>query len=103
MVINMNEAQVRTVEQVREVLSGIQGLEFRPSGDDARRYGWIGAVLKRVGYRQLERAERGVVRAYLKHFSGYSRAQLTLATFGITASMPQTPSRQSTPCSKLLR
>ncbi len=73
----MNEAQVRTVEQMREVLSGVQALEFRPSGEDAQRYGWIGAVLKRVSYRQLERAERGVVRAYLQHFSGYSRAQLT--------------------------
>ena len=73
----MNEAQVRTVEQMREVLSGVQALEFRPAGEDAERYGWIGAVLKRVSYRQLKRAERGVVRAYLEHFSGYSRAQLT--------------------------
>ncbi len=77
MVINMNEAQVRTVEQMREVLSGVQALEFRAAGEDAERYGWIGAVLKRVSYRQLKRAERGVVRAYLEHFSGYSRAQLT--------------------------
>lgn len=77
MVINMNEAQVRTVEQMREVLSGVQALQFCPSGEDAQRYAWIGAVLKRVSYRQLKRAERGVVRAYLQHLSGYSRAQLT--------------------------
>ena len=29
MVIDMNEAQVRTVEQVRQVLEGTQALEFR--------------------------------------------------------------------------
>ena len=73
----MNEAQVRTVEQMREVLSGTQALEFTPSGDDAGRYGWIAAVLRRIGYRQLPRAARGVALAYLQRLSGYSRAQVT--------------------------
>lgn len=77
MVINMNEAQVRTVEQMREVLCGTQALQFQPSGEDAARYAWIAAVLRRVGYRQLKRAERGIVLAYLQHLSGYSRAQVT--------------------------
>ncbi|MGH8378020.1 MAG: DDE-type integrase/transposase/recombinase [Gammaproteobacteria bacterium] len=73
----MNEAQVRTVEQMREVLSGTQALQFTPSGDDTGRYGWIEAVLRRIGYRQLPRASRGVVLAYLQRLSGYSRAQVT--------------------------
>jgi hypothetical protein len=30
MVIDMNEAQVRSLEQVRQVLEGTQSLEFRP-------------------------------------------------------------------------
>ena len=77
MVINMNEAQVRTAEQMREVLSGTQAPQFTASGDDAGRYGWIGAVLRRIGYRQLPRASRGVVLAYLQRLSGYSRAQVT--------------------------
>ena len=53
MVIDMNEAQVRTVEQVRQVLAGTQALEFRGAEDDEGRYGWIAAVLKRFEYRQL--------------------------------------------------
>lgn len=73
----MNEAQVRTVEQMREVLSGTQALKFTPSGDDTRRYGWIEAVLRRIGYRQLPRGSRGVVLAYLQRLSGYRRAQVT--------------------------
>lgn len=72
MVIDMNEAQVRTVEQVRQVLEGTQELQFRAAQDDEGRYGWIEAVLRRLGYRQLGRADKGAVLAYLQRLSGYS-------------------------------
>jgi transposase InsO family protein len=77
MVIDMNEAQVRTLEQVRQVLDGTQALEFRRAEDDEGRYGWIESVLRRLDYRQLPRPERGPVLAYLQRLSGYSRAQIT--------------------------
>ena len=77
MVIDMNEAQVRTLEQVRQVLEGTQALEFRRGEDDEGRYGWIDAVLRRFDYRQLPRGDRAPVLAYLQRLSGYSRAQLT--------------------------
>jgi hypothetical protein len=77
MVIDMNEAQVRTLEQVRQVVAGTQALEFRSAQDDESRYTWIAQVLRRFGYRQLGRADRGAVLAYLQHLSGYSRAQVT--------------------------
>ena len=73
----MNEAQVRTLEQVRQVLNGTQALEFRRAQDDEGRYAWIESVLRRFDYRQLPRSERGAVLAYLQHLSGYSRAQVT--------------------------
>ena len=73
----MNEAQVRTLEQVRQVLEGTQSLEFRRAEDDEGRYGWIESVLRRLEYRQLKRCDRGVVLAYLQRLSGYSRAQIT--------------------------
>ncbi|MCU0813090.1 MAG: integrase, partial [Burkholderiaceae bacterium] len=41
------------------------------------RYRWIEAVLWRLDYRQLRRADRGTVLAYLQRLSGYSRAQVT--------------------------
>ena len=59
MVIDIDEAQVRTVDQVRQVLAGTHELQFRAAPDDEGRYGWIEAVLRRLGYRQLERADRG--------------------------------------------
>ena len=77
MVIDMNESQVCTVQQVRQVLAGTQALEFRGADDDEGRYGWIDAVLRRLDYRVLRRAERGTVLAYLQRLSGYSRAQVT--------------------------
>lgn len=57
----MDGAQIRTLEQVRQVLAGTQELRFRAAVEDEGRYGWIDAVLRRLAYRQLERADRGAV------------------------------------------
>ena len=76
MVIDMNEAQVRTLEQVRLVVAGTQALEFRRAEDDEGRYGWISTVLQRFGYRTLKRPDRGLLLVYLQRLSGYSRAQV---------------------------
>jgi hypothetical protein len=77
MVIDMNEAQVRTLEQVRQVLAGTQAMEFQAASDDEGRYAWIESVLRRFEYRRRHRAHRGAVLAYLQRLSGYSRAQIT--------------------------
>jgi transposase InsO family protein len=77
MVIDMNEAQVRSLEQVRQVLAGTRSLEFGQAEDDQGRYAWIESVLRRFDYRRLPRAHRGPVLAYLQRLSGYSRAQIT--------------------------
>ena len=77
MVTDMNETQVRSLEQARQVLQGTEALQFRRPQDDEGRYAWIESVLRRFGYRQLPRADRGVVLAYLQRLSGYSRAQVT--------------------------
>jgi transposase InsO family protein len=77
MVIDMNEAQVRTLEQVLQVLAGTQALEFRQTEDDEGRYAWVESVLGRLNYRVLPRGDRGAVLAYLQRLSGYSRAQIT--------------------------
>ncbi len=77
MVIDMNEAQVRTLQQVRQVLAGTQVMEFQAAAGDEGRYAWIETVLKRFDYPRLVRADRGPVLAYLQRLSGYSRAQIT--------------------------
>jgi hypothetical protein len=65
------------LEQVRQVLTGTQALEFRRAEDDAGRYAWVESVLGRLNYRVLPRGDRGAVLAYLQRLSGYSRAQIT--------------------------
>jgi hypothetical protein len=65
MVIDMNESQVRTLEQVRQVLQGTQALQFRPPDDEVGRYGWIDAVLRRFAYRSLRRPDRGALLGYV--------------------------------------
>jgi hypothetical protein len=59
MIIDMNNDQVGTLEQVREVVAGTQALRFKAAQKDAGRYAWIGTILKRLDYRRLERAEHG--------------------------------------------
>lgn len=77
MVIDMNEARVRTLEQVRQVLAGMQAMAFQAAADDTGRYAWIESVLERFEYRRLPRSDHGPVLAYLQRLSGYSRAQVT--------------------------
>ena len=77
MVIDMNESQVKTLQQVRDVLAGTQALYLRPIGDEPGRYAWIETVLKRFDYRRLKHADRGTVLSYLQRLSSYSRAQVT--------------------------
>lgn len=76
MVIDMNEVQVRTLEQVRQVVAGTQALEFCRGKSDEGRYAWIASVLRRFEYGRLKRVERGVLLVYLQRLSGYSRAQV---------------------------
>lgn len=75
----MDEAKLRTVAQLKEFLNATQEVKFTGvSGqDDQQRYEHISRVLKRLSYSSLSKVDRGVVLAYLRCTSGYSRAQLT--------------------------
>jgi hypothetical protein len=81
MVINMDESRLCTIAQLEDFLKGAGAVEFsasaRGGGDDTQRYEHISRVLKRFDYAHCNKGERGVVLAYLRHTSGYSRAQMT--------------------------
>jgi transposase InsO family protein len=72
----MNDAQLKTLDQIREFLAGTAGVGFSPAGDDAARYRFIAAVLSRFAYSRLGRPDKGLLRAYLMRTTGYSRAQV---------------------------
>ena len=76
MVIDMNETKLTTIGQIREFLAGTADIHWTPEADDKARYAFIRNVLSRFNYPRLRRPDRGLIRAYLRHTSGYSRAQL---------------------------
>jgi hypothetical protein len=79
MVINMDEAQLLTIAQLQEFLDVTPEVSFSGAagGADTQRYEHISRVLKRFDYLQRNKRERGVVLAYLRRTSGYSRPQIT--------------------------
>jgi transposase InsO family protein len=77
MVIDMNESRLHTVAQLRAFLDGTLEVQFSPLNSGSQRYQFISAVLKRLAYARLGRADKGVVLRYLQRTSGYSPQQLT--------------------------
>jgi len=73
----MNETQLRTIEQIEQFLNASAAIEFSAVGNDSERYEPISRVLKRFDYPGRNKRERGVLRRYLQHTSGYSWAQVT--------------------------
>ena len=76
MVINMNETRLCTIEQIEQFLSASAQIEFSAHGDDVQRYEHISRVLKRFDYPRQPKREGGILLRYLRHTSGYSRAQI---------------------------
>ena len=73
----MDESRLRTIEQIEQFLSASALVAFSPPAQDGERYEHISRVLKRFDYPQRNKRERGVLLNYLRHTSGYSRAQIT--------------------------
>ena len=71
----MNDSHVETLEQVRQFLDGAAVMEITvPSRTEC--YRWIQGTLVRFRYRSLGKADRGLIRRYLRQITGYSRAQI---------------------------
>ena len=77
MVIDMNDARLDTIEQIREFLAGTADENFSPPSDQAVLYGFVTTVLKRHRYFERTKGQRGVLIAYLQRLSGYTRQHLT--------------------------
>ena len=75
MVIDMNDAKLRTLDQVRAFVQGTVALDFCVLPKD--RYEFVARTVRRFGYARLRRADKSLVLRFLMHVSGYSRQQLT--------------------------
>lgn len=76
MTITMDDAQIKTLEQIRLVLKSAKELAFKGT-TRKERYGWIEEVLARFDYFSLGKKAKGLVKTYLERMSGVSRAQMT--------------------------
>lgn len=72
----MDDSQIKTLDQIRRILKSSRGLELKGLSRDEQ-YTWMEEVLNRFDYFSLGKKEKGVVKAYVLHMTGLSRAQLT--------------------------
>ena len=75
MVINMEEAKLKTLEQVKAFLGGTPEVAFRVPKEG--RNPFIERVFKRFGYAPHGRPDKGVLLRYIERMTGLSRQQVT--------------------------
>ena len=68
---------LRSIDQLRDFLEGTQDVAFTVVTNKDERYQWMQRTLIRFGYRQLSKADKGIVIRYLIKISGYSRQQVS--------------------------
>lgn len=73
----MNLADLTTLDQLEDFLSGTQAVAFSVISDKDACYRWIQGELVKFRYLNLSRQGKGVVIGYLMKISSYSRQQLT--------------------------
>jgi transposase InsO family protein len=76
MVIDMNDSQLATLEQLRRFLDGAAPLRLTPLAEVADRYAHIARVVRRFGYARLHRRDKRLVLRYLALTTGYGPAQV---------------------------
>ena len=72
----MNIQQIKTLEQVRHFLTSTADTVITPPSKDEG-YQWVARVLRQFRYGSLKRPDKGLIRRYLGHITGYSRQQVT--------------------------
>jgi len=71
----MNDTQIKTLEQIRQFLDGVEAIDLVIDTKEGR-YAWIRETLIRFRYRQLGKADKGLLLDFLHKVSGYSRIQV---------------------------
>jgi len=95
MLLQMQNAENLSHEQIREFLASSRSIQFTGRGR-VEIYAWTERTLRAQGYRSLGRRERGLVRAYALKVTGLSPAQMTrlIRTYLDTGKLEQKPYRR---------
>src|SRR5487761_2104553 len=76
MTITMEDSGIRTLKEIGRFLKSTASLEFSGVSRDEK-YAWVEGTIKRFKYFSLSKKDKGIVRQYMRHISGFSRAQTT--------------------------
>lgn len=77
MVIDMNESRLETIEQIREFLVGTSDVAFSIPADESTLRPFVATVIRRFRYFRLTKGQRGVLFAYMRRLTGFSRQHLS--------------------------
>jgi transposase InsO family protein len=72
----MSDTRTYTIPELTSLLESLEGTSFK-ADNKAETYDWIEGQLYRYKYDRLGRTYKGVVRAFLRKYTGYSDSQLT--------------------------
>ena len=77
MQIKMNDSNIRSVAQLRELVKFTNSVEFNSSSTKEETYKWIEEALMKFHYFSLKsKRERGIILSYIKQMTGLSRGHV---------------------------
>jgi transposase InsO family protein len=76
MTLNMNDTQITTINDVKELLLQNDKIQFDYQ-NKTQAYAWVEDTLVKFTYIKLSKTDKGVLRTYVALMTGYSRAQVT--------------------------
>lgn len=88
----MDDTQPISLEQVRAFVAASGAVEFQAE-DRGEKYACVGRTLQHLDYARLSRADKGLVKQYLRQLTGLGRAQLTrlIGRYAAKGSVTVTP------------
>ena len=72
---SMNDAHLRSIEGVERFLQGNEKIEITINSQKEK-YEWIGSIIRRFGYRKEKKKNKGIIKRYIRAFTGYSDIQI---------------------------
>jgi hypothetical protein len=76
MLLQMNESQIKTINDIERFLLGATNTSMSLEGDKQDVYNWIERTLVRFRYLWLVKKDKGLVLRYVEHLTGYTRQHL---------------------------
>ncbi len=75
MIVALDTARLRTIEQVEAFLQGAAAVGFSPP-PESERYAWIGRTLNQFAYQGCDRRQRGLLHRFIARVSEFPPALL---------------------------